>query len=178
VLLKQAAAARGQLLRFHFYRLTAAAATLLLTCGLLWMAYRARQPVFDTHQLVAQNDAWLQDPTESLSRWLEQQRLPTELPVRFDLNLLEHAGYEMVHGDKVPVLLFRHPLRPGLVAKLYFLRYSGAYQVQHLTDVDASHSVARVIVEPQRISGIAYVIVYPAGPEGLGPFLRPEPLTP
>lgn len=174
---RQAAAARGKELRFCFYRYVGVAAGVLLLISLGWLGYEAYRPTLDTRQLVLQNDTWLQDPAVALPQWLEQQGLPSKLPEPFDLNLLEHAGYELVQGQMVPVLLFRHPERPGMVAKVYLFKRGGGVRLRQLNDADASHTVARVIDEPQQFRGVTYVIVYPAGPEGLRPFLRPNPVS-
>ncbi|MCS7021692.1 MAG: hypothetical protein NZU63_07690 [Gemmataceae bacterium] len=175
-LLTQAAAAHGRSLRLRLYRLTAAAAAglLLVTGG--WLVYQASRPVFDPQQLVLDNDAWLQDPVDRLQTWLRQEGLPLELPEPFDANLLEQAGYERVQGHLVPVLVFRHPER-AVWAKVYILRHAGPFRLEHLTSADASHTVAQIVEDPQRFGRVAFVIVYPAGPEGLRPFLRPVPAS-
>jgi hypothetical protein len=175
-LLTQAAVYRGQALRFRFYRYSAVAASLLLLASLGWLGYRASRPTFSTEQLVLLQDIRIQDPASYFHRWLEQEGLPSELPEPFDLNLLEQVGYEVIQGQKVPVALFRHPQRAEF-ARVYFLRQYGPFRLHRLSDADASHTVARVIAEPRRFRGVTYVIVYPAGPEGLNPFLRPNPAT-
>jgi hypothetical protein len=175
-LLTQAAVYRGQALRLRFYRLTGLAAGVLLLVGLAWLGYQATRPTFSTEQLVLFHDARLQDPATYFHQWLEQEGLPPELPVPLDLNLLEQVGYERIQGQKVPVALFRHPQRPEL-ARLYFLRQMGPFRWHQLHDADASHSVAKVISDSRRFRGVTYVIVYPAGPEGLRPFLRPDPAS-
>lgn len=176
VLLTQTAVYRGRVLRFRFYRYSAVAASLLLLAGLGWLGYRATLPTFSTEELVSLHDNRLQDPASYFQRWLEQEGLPPELPEPFDLNLLEQVGYEVIQGQKVPVALFRHPQRAEF-ARVYFLRQNGPFRLYRLSDADASHTVARVIADSRRFRGVTYVIVYPAGPEGLNPFLRPSPAT-
>jgi len=175
-LLIQAAAYRGRTLRLRFYRLTAVAASVLLLLGFAWLGYRATLPTFSTEQLVLFHDSHLQDPESYFHRWLQHEGLPEELPVPLNLNLLVHLGYERIQGQKVPVALFRHPQRPEF-ARVYFLRQSGPFRWRQLNDAEASHTVAQVISDSQSFRRVTYVIVYPAGPEGLRPFLQPNPGT-
>jgi hypothetical protein len=170
-LLTQAATYRGGVIRRKVYRYAALAASVFLASGLAFGLFASR-PVLDTTALVMNADEQLQNPDESLRRWLADQKLPPQLPLPFNTDLLLSMGTERVQGRDVPVVVFTHPSERGF-AKVYILRGGTPLNPKDAQDAQASLTVARVI--PDRDT--TYVVVHTVHPVGpnedlLKPFLR------
>lgn len=164
-LFAEAAARRGSVLRRRTYRLAAAAASVLVACGLALGVYTAARPQPDTGALVFSGDetADAREAEAAVDRFRKAEHLPP-LPERFDYGLYVFAGTERVQGRDVPVVVFRGPR--GGWAKVYAFRDT-AFKVADVRDAQASHCSARAY--PPR-DGVAYVVVYTD--HDLAPFLR------
>lgn len=175
----RAAAYRGAVVRRMIYRLTALAAAVFLAVG-LGLGLLAPRTAFDTAALVHDTDEQLRDPEGSLRAWLTGLGVAPELPPPpgetdpFDPELLVSLGRERVRGLDVPVAVFRHPTGRGF-AKVYVLRSAGEFDLRALADAQGSLTLARVVTDPSRPRGVAYVIVC-TGPD-FKPFLRPRPAS-
>lgn len=173
----RAAAYRGAAIRRTIYRLTALAAAVLLAVG-LGLGVFVQRSAFDTAALVHDTDEQLRDPESSLRAWLTSLGVAPELPPPpgetdpFDPELLVSLGWERVQGQDVPVVVFRHPSGRGF-AKVYILRSLSEFDLRTLADAQGSLTLARVVTDPSRPRGVAYVIVS-TGPD-FKPFLRPRP---
>lgn len=178
-LLNRASAHHGTVIRRKVYRVAAVAASLFVGVGLAFGLFSATRPRIDPTQMVMTADALVQNPDEELRRWLTGQNLPVQLPEPLDTDLLVSLGTERVQGADVPVAVFRHPSDAkaspmARSAKVYFFRTDGRYNLDALRDDNASHTAARVVADPRQFRGVTYVLLYPAGPDGLTPFLRPH----
>ena len=173
-LLTQAAAYRGGVIRRKMYRYAAVAASLFLTAGLAFGLFASR-PKLDTLNLVEQADVQLQNPDETLRRWLADQDLPPQLPWPMNTDLLISTGTERVQGHDVPVAVFTHPTDPRGFAKVYIFRKNGAINPREAQDAQAS--LTRAVAFQDKEHGITYVVVHtvhPVGPHDdlMRPFLR------
>lgn len=178
-LLTRASEHHGAVIRRRVYRVAAVAASLFFGVGLAFGLFSVTRPKIDTTALVMSADALIQNPDDALTQWLTAQDLPPHLPEPFDTDLLVSLGRERVQGADVPVVVFRHPADAKTApltrfAKVYVLRTDGRYNLDALRDDNASHTAARVVADPRQFRGVKYVILYPAGPDGLAPFLRPR----
>jgi anti-sigma factor RsiW len=175
-LVSQASAHHGALIRRKAYQVAAAAAAVLVAVGLGVGVVSVSRPKIDTNEMLVQADSQLQNPDAALAAWLAQQKLPGQLPVPFNTDLLVTLGTERVQGADVPVAVFRHPTQSGF-AKLYFFRTDGTTNLNGLRDTNASLTMATVIDGPQH-RGVKYVVVHTFHPVNDGesplkPFLRP-----
>lgn len=175
-LLARASAHTGTLIRRKAYQVAAAAAAVLLSVGIGVGVVSVSRPKIDTNEMLVRADAQLQNPDAALAEWLAQQKLPGQLPLPFETDLLVSLGTERVQGADVPVAVFRHPTQAGF-AKLYFLRTDGTLNLNGLRDTNASLTMATVIEGPQ-YRGVKYVVVHTfhpvnEGDQPLRPFLRP-----
>lgn len=165
-LFAEASARRGAVLRRKTFRLLAAAASVLVTCGLALGVYTAARPQADVAGLLVRADelAMPQGAEKQISAFLKSQRLP-ELPP-LDPNLFIHAGIESVQGRDVPVLVFRERNGPG-VAKVYAFRDTW-FKLDALREEQASHCSTKLY--GHLAAGVTYVVVYTG--MDLTPFLR------
>ncbi|MBA4187062.1 MAG: hypothetical protein C0467_03500 [Planctomycetaceae bacterium] len=174
-LLAQASTRQGTVIRQKVYRITALAASLLLAVGITFGVFSVSRPKIDTTAMVMFADEQIQNPDAALRNWLVGQKLPAQLPLPFNPDLLVTLGSERVQGADVPVAVFRHPTEAGF-AKVYIFRADGTANLNNLRDTNASLTMATVIDGPQH-RGVKYVIVHTVHPvnEGeqpLKPFLR------
>lgn len=175
-LLTQASVHHGAVIRGRVYRVAALAASLLLGLGLTAGVFWASRLKVDTNALVMAGDRLYGDPEGALREWLVAQRFPDRLPEALDPDLLIALGKEPVQEKDTPVATFRHPTDRGF-AKVYLFRTDGTYNLKDLQETQASHTMVRVINDPDRFPGVQYVILYtphPVGPgeDPLKPFLR------
>lgn len=169
-LFAEAAARRGAVLRRATYRYLAAAASVLVTCGLALGVYSAARPQADPRNLVGLGDELVQPQgaDKQIRAFLAAQKLPG-LPQSFDPTLFLHAGTESVQGRDVPVLVFRERNGPGW-AKVYAFRDT-TFKLNDLRDEQASHCSAKPFPNPT--AGVTYVVVYTG--VDLTPFLSTGP---
>ncbi|QDU21513.1 DUF3379 family protein [Urbifossiella limnaea] len=165
-LFTEASVRRGAALRRRTFRLLAAAASVLVTCGLALGVYSAARPQADVAGMLAQGDelAMPQGAEKQISAFLKSQRLPEPPPL--DPSLFIHAGTESVQGRDVPVLVFRERNGPG-VAKVYAFRAT-SFKLDALREEQASHCSTKLYAHPA--AGVTYVVVYTG--MDLTPFLR------
>lgn len=171
-LLAQASTHHGAVIRRKVYRVAALAASLFFGVGLAFGVFSATRPKLDTQVMLASAEDVIQYPDKALAAWLAEHKFPAQLPESFNTDLLLTLGSERVQGVEVPVAVFRHPTDPRF-AKLYFFRTDGRYDLKDLRNTDGSNTAAKVIDDQRQFRGVKYVLVYPAGPDGLKPFLRP-----
>jgi hypothetical protein len=166
-LFADASSRRGAVLRRKSYRYLAAAASVLVTCGLALGVYSAARPHADTRLIVDRGDELVQPQgaEKQIAAFLKAQRLPA-LPENFDPSLFVLAGTESVQGRDVPVLLFRERTGQGW-AKVYAFRDT-AFKLGALRDEQASHCSAKPY--PNATAGMTYVVVFTG--LDLAPFLR------
>lgn len=166
-LFAEAAARRGAVLRRKTYRYLAAAASVLVTCGLVYGVYSAARPQADVTALTGPVDELFQPQgaEKQIATFLKAHRLPG-LPVQFDPTLFVHAGTESVQGRDVPVLVFRERNGPGF-AKVYAYRDT-AFKLDAIRDEQASLCSAKPYPNPA--AGMTYVVVFTGA--DLAPFLR------
>ena len=177
-LLVLASAHRGGVIRRKVYQVAALAASVFIITGLAFGVFSVSRPRIETPPLVEKSDRLFEDPEGLLRDWLVAQKLPAQLPEPFDPYLLMSVGSETIQGKEVPVAVFRHPRERGF-ARVYIFRDDGTYNLKELTDAQHSHTMARVIKDPERFPGVQYVIVHtfhpdPVDPNPLKPFLRPS----
>jgi len=165
-LLAQLSETRGSMVRRTVVRSVALAASLFLTVGLAFGAFSASRPKLDTMDLVQRNDEQLQNPEEATRRWLAEQKLPTQLPLRFNFDLYLTHGKEPVQGRDVPVIVFREPNSPTGFAKVFLFRPGSQFDLKGVQGAQASLSQAVVKETPD----VVYVIVF-TGPR-IDAFLR------
>jgi len=175
-LMVQASAHHGTVIRRKAFRVVALAASLFLCVGLAYGVFTSTRAKIDTAEMVRYEDERFQNPGGSLDQWLASQKLPPQLPLSFNTDLLMTMGTEQVQGVDIPVAVFRHPTDPRGFAKLYFFRTDGSYNLRNLQDVGASFTSAVVIAGPQH-RDVKYVILHTAHPVNPGesplqPFLR------
>lgn len=156
---------RSSQARRKVFRSVALAASLFLTVGLAFGVFSASRPKVDMMGLVLDADEQLQNPEEATRRWLAEQKLPTELPLRFNYDLFTMRGKEQIQGRDVPVVMFREPNTPTGFAKVYLFR-TGGFDLKGMQGAQASLSQAVV----RESAGVVYVIVF-TGPR-LDAFLR------
>lgn len=169
-LIAHVASKQGAILRRRFYRAaTAAAAAIVLVCLGLGV-FSSTRPKVDTDTLVRDADEQLGYPDESTRKWLTAQKLPDSLPLPFDPKL--HFTHDVIdmQGQKVPVILYRHPVDPAGFAKVYIFRENGRFDLKGLQGAQASHTIAEVLVGQGPYRGVTYVIVHTAGPNRLNQF--------
>lgn len=178
-LLTQASAHHGTVIRRKVFRVAALAASLFFTVGLAFGVFSATRPKIDTDAMVAAADEQIRNPDAAIRQWLGDRRLPPQLPLPFNPDLLVTVGAERVQGVDVPVAVFRHPTEPGF-AKLYVFRDDGRLDLRNLRNTNASHTVATIVpADARQFRGVKYVVVHTAhrvenpGDDPLKPFLRP-----
>jgi hypothetical protein len=182
-LLASASAHTGAVIRRKAYRVTALAASLLLAVGLGFGVFSATRPRIDTVTMVESADELVRNPDEVIRRWLADRKLPPQLPLPLNPDLLAAAGTERVGGVDVPVAVFRHPDDPAGFARLYALRADGVLNLDGLRPANASHTMAAVVpTDPRQFRGVRYVVVHTVhrvgpGEDPLKPFLRPPVQT-
>lgn len=166
---------RGAALRNKVYRYVAVAAALFLTVGLGFGAFRSNRPQLDTRELASRAEV-VEDPRaaeQGVSQWLEEQKLPRDLPGvgpqrngRLDFGLLVHYGTERVRGRDVPVVLFREsdrvpgtevvPFNPRGFAKVYVFRVD-EFDTRAAQSIPMSRLTVDVIRDQP---GVVYVVVH------------------
>ncbi len=171
----QAAAWYGQRLRQRIYRWCAAAAAGLGVVGGYYLYSLNRLPPNNLEPYIQQTETLQLSPVQALEQWLAEQGLPRQLPLPLDTDLLIHVGQESVNGRMLPVAVFQHPERRGTL-KLYLVRRS-RWRTPAQPELVSSHLVAQYLERPELAPGWSFVVVYPAGPEGLKPFLRQPPTS-
>ena len=166
-LFAEVATRRGAVLRRKTYRYLAAAASVVVTCGLALGVYSAARPQADVTQLIIHNDelGQPQGAERQIAAFLKAHRLPA-LPEPFDPTLFIHAGTETVQGRDVPVLIFRERNGPGL-AKVYAFRDT-SFKLDAIRDEQASLFTAKPY--PNAAARMTYVVVFTG--MDLSPFLR------
>ncbi len=166
-LFAEVATRRGTVLRRKMYRYAAAAASVVVTCGLALGVYSAARPQADVTALTISNDelGQPQGAEKQIAAFLKAQYLPT-LPESFDPTLFIHAGTESVQGRDVPVLIFRERSGPG-IAKVYAFRGT-AFKLDAIRDEQASLFTAKPYPHPA--ARMTYVVVFTG--MDLTPFLR------
>jgi hypothetical protein len=170
-----ASAHRGGVIRRKVYQVAALAASILFVTGLAFGVFSSSRARIDANQIVMNSDRLYEDPDGALRDWLIAQKFPERLPEPFDPNLLMSLGTEKIQDKDVPVAVFRHPRERGF-AKVYIFRDDGTYNLKELRDAQLSHTMARVVKDPQ-FRDVQYVIVHtvhpdPVDPNLLKPFLR------
>ncbi|MCE9565037.1 MAG: DUF3379 domain-containing protein [Planctomycetes bacterium] len=175
-LLAQASTHQGTVIRGKIYRVAALAASLLVFAGIGFGVFTASRPKIDPDQWAMDTDEDVQNPDAALSKWLTKQKLPAQLPLPFNTDLLMMKGTDNIQGVDVPVVVFRHPTEFGF-AKVYIFRADGSVNLTKLRDTNASHTAVTVIESPQH-RGVKYVILHTFHPvhdgeNPLKPFLRP-----
>ncbi len=171
----QAAAWYGQRLRQRIGRWCAAAAAVLLAAGGYYLYNLNRLPPNNLELYIQQTETLQLAPAQALEQWLAEHGLARELPLPLDPDLLIHLGQEPVGGRMLPVAVFHHPERHGTL-KLYLVRQS-RWRTPSQPEFVSSHLVAEYLERPELAPGWSFVVVYPAGPEGLKPFLRQQPTS-
>jgi hypothetical protein len=165
-------------IRRKAYRVTALAASLLLAVGLGFGVFSATRPRIDSAAMVDSSDELLRNPDEVVRRWLADRKLPPQLPLPLDPDLLQSAGTERVQGVDVPVAVYRHPDDPRGFARLYVFRADGTLNLDGLRPAIASHTMATVVpADPRQFRGVRYVVVHTVhrvgpGEDPLKPFFR------
>ncbi|MFM8270987.1 MAG: hypothetical protein ACKODX_01435 [Gemmata sp.] len=154
---------QGTALRRRALRGAVALAASVLFAGLAVGVFSRTRPSADADRIVELADEQLEKPAQSTQSWLAAQKLPTELPLPFDYNLLAFRGYENVSGQHVPVLVFRSPDPAGdptAFAKVYLFKHDGLFDLKHLQDAQASLTRAKVYVGQANWRGATYVFVH------------------
>jgi hypothetical protein len=171
-LLTQAAAYRGGVIRRQVYRFAALAASVFLVLGLAFGLFTITRPKLDINGLLTRADKQRENPDEALRQWLADHKLPTQLPLPLNTDLLISLAMERVQSRDVPVATFHHPTEPGF-AKVYFFPPGSRIDARGVQNAQSSMTVARIVVS----QGVTYVIVHtvhPVGPNDdlMRPFLR------
>ncbi|MBP3960369.1 hypothetical protein J8F10_34505 [Gemmata sp. G18] len=168
---------QGAVLRRKAYRAVAALAASVLLVGIALGIFTNTRPKVETDALVQRADEQLSDPERATQEWLTAQKLPDRLPDEWALNydLVMHKMHEKIHGEYVPVIVFRSsdPRDPTAFAKVYLFPNNGRFDLKNIQDAQASLTTARVVVGQGDLRGITYVIVHTGGPlDGLKQFRR------
>ncbi|VTR97223.1 : DUF3379 [Gemmata massiliana] len=176
-LVARVAEKQGADLRRKAYRAVAALAASVLFVGIAFGIFTKTRPKVDTDALVQRADEQLSDPERSTREWLISKKLPDRLPDEWelDLSLVMHRVKEEIHGEDVPVLVFRSsdPRDPTAFAKVYLFPNNGRFDLKNIQDAQASLTTARVVVGQGDLRGVTYVIVHTGGPlDGLKQFRR------
>lgn len=163
-LLTTAAGKQGAILRRKVYQGGGLVVAALLLLGIGFGVFTQTRPKVDAQALLEANDEQLSASKESTRRWLAAQKLPPDLPLPFDYDLLISRDLVDVHGRNVPVLVFRSPEGSGF-AKVFLFPHDGRLDLKGLQDAQASLTRATVWVGEREFRGVTYVFVHTGGPD-------------
>jgi hypothetical protein len=171
-LITQAAAKQGALLRRKLYRIGTASAAALVLLALVFGVFSNTRTEVNTDWMVLWAEKLALSPEDATRAWLEEQKLPNELPDQQQLNLLDYGflaglGTEEIQGKSVPVITFKNDTG---FAKVYIFRNTGSLDTRGVRDVQSSRASALVVHGQGRFRDVTYVCVFTG--HDLKPFLR------
>jgi hypothetical protein len=171
-LIADVASKQGALLRQRAYKAGGLVAAALVLVGIGVGVWTGARPALDVSALVERNGEQFADAEGSTQKWLTAQKLPEQLPLPFDYDLLTYRGHEQVQGREVPVLVFRSRHGSGF-AKVYIFGPNARFDLKSVAEANDSNARAEAPFVKQDARGtFTYVCVHTAGPNGLEQFLR------
>ena len=171
-LVAHVASQQGAILRRRAYKAGGLVAAALVLVGIGVGLWTGARPALDVSALVERNGDQYADPEGSTQKWLAAQKLPEQLPLPFDYDLLTYRGHEQVQGHSVPVVVFRGRHGSGF-AKVYIFGPDSRFDLKNVAEANDSNARAEApFVKQVRRGTFTYVYVHTGGPNGLEQFLR------
>jgi hypothetical protein len=158
--------------RRPLWRVTAAAAAVLLAIGLVLTFGGSGRVQLEPQKIIAENDS--KGPRPDAQRWLAEQGIAFVPQVPLNLDLLTFYGLTEFQKKTVPTLQLYNAQR-NVIARVYVVREPD-FDLKNLPDTNSSLSGAwrlEVLRDQNLPERLAYVVVYTG--DNLEPFKAPVP---